>query len=394
MGKYKNLIFKDFCTDAWTELKNSKLPILIYGMGNGAEKIIHYFEEYGIEYQDFFASDGFVRGHSFKGKTVLSYSQARDKYPQGFDIVVSFGSKLPDVIEKIYSLEDNHNIYALDVPVCGNQLFNKEFFDIHEQELYDVRELFCDDKSKEVFDDIVRFKLSGKLKYLKTTAFDESELDALLQVNKYKIYADLGAYNGDTIKKYLSLCPNLKKIYAFEPDTRNFKKLSAFCDNISYVEFILLNNPACDSDRDIEFLISGNRNSSGAGGGSFEHKKIILQGKALDLVANEVDFIKYDVEGLEFDALLGSKELIAKCSPDLLVSMYHKSEDMYLLPQLVSKLNPSYKLYLRRLPYIPAWDLNLYAINENIGQWCPIFLYYAYVKWIKDFCLNCWVNFK
>jgi hypothetical protein len=48
--------------------------------------------------------------------------------------------------------------------------------------------------------------------------------------------------------------------------------------------------------------------------------------------------------------------------------MYHKSEDMYVLPILVNKLNPHYKLYLRRLPYIPAWDLNLYAINENIGQ--------------------------
>ena len=89
---------------------------------------------------------------------------------------------------------------------------------------------------------------------------------------------------------------------------------------------------------------------------------VIFDFAALDSIIDKVDFIKYDVEGLEFEALLGSKELI-KSGADLLVSMYHKSEDMYLLPVLVKKLNPNYKLFLRRLPYIPAWDLNLYAIN-------------------------------
>ncbi len=368
MGNYKNLIFNDFSTDAWTELKSSKLPILIYGMGNGADKIIKAFEKYGIEYQDVFASDGFVRGHSFKGKTVISYSQAKEKYTQGFDIVVSFGSKLPDVIERIYALESEHRVYALDVPVCGGLLFNEEFFVEHENELYYARELFCDEKSKQVFDDIVRFKLSGRLCYLRSSATDENEVDKLLQPDKYKVYADLGAYNGDTIKKYTALCPSINKIYAFEPDTRNFKKLSAYCQGVAGIEFILLNNPACDTNKSIEFSISGNRNSSGAGGSSFEHKKITLEGKALDLIADYADFIKYDVEGLEYDALIGSKRIIANYSPDLLVSMYHKSEDIYLLPALVNKINPTYKLYLRRLPYIPAWDLNLYAIKENIGQ--------------------------
>ena len=83
---------------------------------------------------------------------------------------------------------------------------------------------------------------------------------------------------------------------------------------------------------------------------------------ALDNATSKADLIKYDVEGLEYEAILGSKNLIKKGS-DLIVSLYHKSEDIYKLPLLVKSLNPSFKLYLRRLPYIPAWDLNLYAIN-------------------------------
>ena len=301
MCNYKKIIFSDFSRDLWRELKASSLPILIYGMGNGADKIIAVFERYGIEYQDFFASDGFVRGHSFHGKTVLSYSQAVEKYPQGFDIVVSFGSKLPDVIEKIVSLQEKHRVFSPDVPVCGTELFNEEFFDTHEAELFAARELLCDEESKQVFDNVVRYKLTGRLDYLMMSACEENEADSLLKSGNYEIYADLGAYNGDTIKKYTALCPKINKIYAFEPDARNFKKLSKYCEENS-INAVLLNNPACDKDKMLEFSASGNRNSSGASTGSFEHKTVQIEGKALDNVAEHVDFIKYDVEGLEYEA--------------------------------------------------------------------------------------------
>ena len=59
-------------TDLWDYLVQAKKPILLYGMGNGADKILRVCESYGITVSDFFASDGFVRGHSFHGKTVLS----------------------------------------------------------------------------------------------------------------------------------------------------------------------------------------------------------------------------------------------------------------------------------------------------------------------------------
>lgn len=364
MNNYKNTIFDTFDCDIWTNLKASKLPILIYGMGNGADKIINAFNKYGIVYQDVFASDGFVRGHSFRGKRVISYSEACEKYPQGFDIVVSFGSKLPDVIEKIYSLEKSHKVYSPDVPVCDGELFNEEFFNKHVVELFSARECFCDEKSKEIFDNIVRFKLTGKLCYLRASYENETEIDKLLKKDKYKSYLDLGAYNGDTVKKYTTLCPNIKEIYAFEPDARNFKKLSAFCERLEGIKSLAYNYACFSKDTTLEFSASGNRNSTASTSGSFQHKTVLIEAKAPDNLVDKVDFIKFDVEGLEYDALLGCKRLISSHSPDLLVSMYHRSEDMYELPLLVKGLNPDYSLYLRRLPYIPAWDLNLYAITK------------------------------
>ena len=363
MNNYKNIIFDTFDCDIWHTLKASTLPILIYGMGNGADKIIAVFEKYGIEYSDVFASDGFVRGHQYKGKRVLSYSEATEKYPNGFDIVVSFGSKLPDVINRIFALEDKHRVYSPDVPVCTGEIFSQEFFDSHENELFEARSYLFEQKSKEIFDNIVRFKLTGRLKYLKETACSEDEADACLDYTQHKIYVDLGAYNGDTVKKYTNLCPNLTQIFAFEPDARNYKKLCAYCNELE-IETFPLNCAAYSDDTQLEFLASGNRNSSASSQGSFQHKTVSIEAKSVDNACPSADFIKYDVEGLEYEALLGSQKIIRNDSPDLLVSMYHKSEDMYALPLLVKKLNPSYKLYLRRLPYIPAWDLNLYATTK------------------------------
>ena len=162
MGYYKNLIFDGFVSDVWTELKSSSLPILIYGMGNGADKIINTLNDYSINYDDVFASDGFVRGHSYRGKVVLSYSQACEKY-KDFIILLSFGTHLDDVMNWIYELDSRHELYAPDVPVCEGELFNESFFDENEQRLSQARQLLSDEESRLVFDDIIRFKLRIKL---------------------------------------------------------------------------------------------------------------------------------------------------------------------------------------------------------------------------------------
>ena len=364
MKTYKNIIFDTFTEDAWHTLKKSTMPILIYGMGNGADKIISVFERYGIEYSDVFASDGFVRGHMYRGKTVLSYSEACEKYGS-FHIVVSFGTRLPDVMERIYSLEAKHMVYSLDVPVCDGEIFNENFFDLHEKELFNARESLYDEKSKLIFDDIIRYKLTGKLCYLKSTACEEKEADSYLNYNKYNVYVDLGAYTGDTIKKYSAMCNNLSEIFAFEPDVRNFKKLLKYSEECIHPKIYAYNCAAFSHDTELRFASAGNRNSSAASSSSFQHKTSLVVAKAPDNVVRHADFIKFDVEGMEAEALNGCSRLIMECEPDLLVSMYHKSEDMYVLPLLVKKLNPNYALILRRLPYIPAWDLNLYAIKNR-----------------------------
>ena len=75
--------------------------------------------------------------------------------------------------------------------------------------------------------------------------------------------------------------------------------------------------------------------------------------------------IKMDVEGCEREALWGSAQTIAHYTPKLMVSLYHRNEDMFSLPLLIQKLNPNYDIYIRHQLYIPAWETNLYAVPKK-----------------------------
>ena len=87
-------------TDVWHRLKTAGKPIVLYGMGNGADKLFRRFEKYNISVADIFASDGFVRGHSFHGYRVKSFSEIKETYSD-FVIVLSFASNREEVISML-----------------------------------------------------------------------------------------------------------------------------------------------------------------------------------------------------------------------------------------------------------------------------------------------------
>jgi DNA repair protein RecN (Recombination protein N) len=66
--------------------------------------------------------------------------------------------------------------------------------------------------------------------------------------------------------------------------------------------------------------------------------------------------------GAEYEALIGSLETIERARPVLLVSLYHRSRDIYFLPKFLESRILGYKFYLRRLRSVPAWELNLILI--------------------------------
>ena len=61
-------------TDVWQYLRGIDRPIVMYGTGNGADRIFSVFGRLGITVSAIFASDGFVRSRTFHGIPVVSSS--------------------------------------------------------------------------------------------------------------------------------------------------------------------------------------------------------------------------------------------------------------------------------------------------------------------------------
>jgi FkbM family methyltransferase len=59
-----------------------------------------------------------------------------------------------------------------------------------------------------------------------------------------------------------------------------------------------------------------------------------------------VDFIKMDIEGAEQSALLGAAKTLTKFRPKLAISIYHRLEDFYKVPQYIESLKLGYKFYI------------------------------------------------
>ena len=350
--------------DIWQYLAKSNKKIVMYGMGNGADKILNICKEKGIEISDFFASDGFVRGHSFHGKTVLTYSEIKEKHSD-FIVLLSFATALPDVLSKIDEIGKEAELLVPDVPVFGSTLFDMDFCKKHLGEIMECYELFSDERSKEVYKATINAKLTGKTEFLNASVDTKSSVyNDILDCESYRSYADLGAYNGDTIRELSEYAKHLENVYALEPDKRTFKKLYNYASAEERFKVHCHNTAAWNKNEILFFDGSGNRNSNiSSSTETLSGKKPLeISAQSLDsiLSGDVVDYIKYDVEGSEKEALEGSYETIKKFHPDLLVSLYHRSEDVFTLPKMIKELGYN-KLYLRRFRYYPAWDLNLYA---------------------------------
>lgn len=338
-------------TDLWNYLKTVNKPIVLYGMGNGAEKTLNKLNEIGVEISGIFSSSGFKKNKTFMGHTVTDYENLKTNLGD-FIILVCFGSHLPQVTSAIIELSKNHELYAPDVPVCGNEIFDIDFVRKNENKLKAVYNMLADEQSKKVFENTVYFKLSGKINYLLECESDRGEVFKLLDLNNNESFLDLGAFTGDTVQEFLNYTNGYDYITALEPDTRNFKRL---CQNTADIKSINCINAAA-TNKVGEIMLSANHSR----GNSSNGKTVAVKGLTVDYLSQERLFtlIKADVEGDELNALEGALELIKGYKPKMHVACYHTAYDLFEIPLKVLEINPNYKIYLRRHHCLPAWDIN------------------------------------
>lgn len=350
------LLFDIDKASVWQKLKTTTEPIIMYGTGNGADKVLDELEYIGVSVSGVTASSGFVRKRVFRGFEVMPIEYFEEVYGE-FTVIVAFGTSVPQVMDNIIALSHKHRVLVPCVPVIGTEVFDENFLFCNEEAINKAYELLADDFSKKVYEGYVNFLYGGELDALQSITTPEDEAYAkILKLKNNEVFVDIGAYRGDTVQRFLEYSGgHYKAIIAAEPDEKTFKKLMNSCGDLPC--FTGVNCAVADVDGVVGFSHSAGRQS--AIGGEKPTDCVTLNTLCRDV---EPSFIKVDSEGCELEIFSASPEILQKYKPKLNIAAYHKSEDIFKLPILINEINPCYKIHLRHHPYIPAWDTIFYCV--------------------------------
>lgn len=338
-------------TDLWSYLKSATKPIVLYGIGNGADKVVKRLNDDNVIISGVFSSSGFKKNKTYNGHIIKDYEAVKSELGD-IIILVCFGSHLPEVMQNVKKLASENELYIPDVPVAGEGIFDIDFARKHKTELKTVYQRLADGHSKKVFENTVKFKLTGKPEYLFEIESPKSEVYELLNLKGNESFLDLGAYTGDTVTEFIENTNDYNSIIAVEPDNRNFRKMLENTQNYKNLTYI---NAAVSDENSVQLMAANHGR-----GNSTSQNMVEVQTVSIDDICKNFSptFIKMDIEGNETKAILGGKRVITSLKPKMYIACYHTSYDLFEIPLKILEYAPEYKLYMRHHPCFPAWDNN------------------------------------
>ncbi len=190
------------------------------------------------------------------------------------------------------------------------------------------------------------FKFTDANSFLHTVIeIYEEEVYLFKTKNPKPLIIDLGSNIGLSILYFKKLYPN-SEIIGFEPDPQIFKILESNLEQFQIKEFSLYNAAAWISDGELTFY------SEGALSGSVNKIKESneIKVKAIDIKKiigeRQVDFLKIDIEGAEYEILNHLKDSLKQVN--LLFVEYHhitsKAQELHLLLDILDKSGFSYHI--------------------------------------------------
>lgn len=162
-----------------------------------------------------------------------------------------------------------------------------------------------------------------------------------------EIYVDVGVFDFQNSIDFINWAKNgWKKIYAFEPDPKQYAVSKARIHDLANIDINkieLVNKGLSSGNGMLEFPAEYKAS------GQTDGDTISVEVVSLDsyLAGDAVTFVKMDVEGAEMSVLLGMEDTIRQHKPRLAVCVYHKHEDIFEIASYLLGLVPEYRFYLR-----------------------------------------------
>jgi len=187
---------------------------------------------------------------------------------------------------------------------------------------------------------------------------------------------DAGAHLLDSAVMF-STNYKFNQIYSFELDLQNFKRSTEILkDNYPNLTNITsLNLGVWDFDTTVQ-IRNSNTNSSKID--KVEIKQNVEANAQVTKIdsfikennINNLGCIKMDIEGAEYNALLGAKESIKNYLPVMAISIYHRPKDLFEIKPLIDSFAPGeYDFYIRKIaPWYNHWDTYLICIPKKLNS--------------------------
>lgn len=351
------------------DLLDGSHKLIIFGVGRMGRLFLANLRKENIPVKAFADNNKNLQGSSIDGVPVLSREQLKATDIDTPILVASLMYETP-IYEQLLA-EKFTNVFPL---VYLNYLYPKIFispeyentfqslFDkTNQKDIIKTYNLLHDNESKEVYNNLLQFRLTTEKKYIKKAKatipflFDKQ----VLPLTNSEVFVDCGGYDGDSIKSFLNAVDNkFSHIYSFEPDKLNYKILTDWITKQADSRMTAVRKGVYNYTGEIRFSESGTLDSRIINENNFIPAEESLKENSLNTIdvikiddyfkdQKQPTLIKMDIEGVETEALLGAKEIISKYKPKLAISIYHHATDFWKIPLLIKKLNKNYKLYIR-----------------------------------------------
>ena len=209
----------------------------------------------------------------------------------------------------------------------------------------EVFQLLEDDESRRVFDNLLLFRLSLDQRFIDEihTQISKEYFDrSVVDLGQNEVYFDVGGFDGDSAENFIKFVDGkYKGVHIFEPDQGLLDKANARLKNYHNVFY----NPLgiYDKKTTLYFDVTG-----GLDGIISNQGTVSIETTTIDEYTADVPtYIKFDVEGVEIEAINGSVSTIKNTKPKMAIASYHYPKHIWQIPLLVKEINPSYKLKLR-----------------------------------------------
>lgn len=361
-------------TDFIKSLSDYK-SVYVYGAGNVGKKIHSFLYTIDINtkaFLDINASDD----SNYEGVNIINPVENKSEI-KGENSVVVIGvfnrdCKVLDIVNLLQSLKFERVVTFSELYEYTNEYFGDKFWlspkDIFKEEITNIEtayDLFSDDISKVLFESILNYRISDCLAK-EPPVEDEMQYfsKTIPNLKKPAFFVDCGAFDGDTLPDLYNFFGTVDNLIAFEPDSDNFNKLSMRIKKSSnlFAKQLIKLPAGVWRENTVLKMSEGNGEASKVDG---DENGVSVQCLSLDetIGSGDPDFIKMDIEGAEYDAIVGSKNIIERCQPILAISVYHRPTDLWAIQLLIDSYNCSYNYYLRTYKN-STFDTILYCIPK------------------------------